>query len=301
MILCSPPIAHGAGMPAATTLDCGQIQSAILGYSVAYCVDLPADYSSSTSKRYPVLYFLHGLFENERDWAERGGKDILDGMLAKGELQPFIIVCPDAGKTFYVNSLDGKVRYEDFFVQEFIPYIDHHYRTIASPAERGLFGVSMGGFGSLHIGLRHAGLFGAVSAQSAALLPKLPNPFPDTGRWHYYGQLLEGPFGSPINEPYFEANNPIDLAEHPDTFQNLKLYFDCGNHDRYGFEEGNELLDQTLTAKHFPHQFTLRDGDHGWSYEEEYMHYALQFHGEEFQRAMASATAAVTPTGRRSK
>ncbi|HEY6291978.1 MAG TPA: alpha/beta hydrolase family protein [Terriglobia bacterium] len=274
-----------------TTLDCGQTQSTILGRGVNYCVALPADYASS-NKRYPVLYFLHGMFEDERSWAERGGKEILDGMLAKGQLGPFLVVMPDAGKTFYINSFDGKVRYEDFFVQELIPYIDQHYRTVAQPAERGLFGISMGGFGSLHIGLRHADLFGAVSAQSAALLPKFPNPFPATRRWQFYAQVLQGPFGSPLNEAYFEANNPITLAEHPEAFKGLKLYFDCGDHDRYGFQEGNQLLDQALTSKHFPHQFTLRDGDHGWEYEAQYMQYALLFHWQAFQEASPPASAA---------
>ncbi|HEV2426174.1 MAG TPA: alpha/beta hydrolase-fold protein [Terriglobia bacterium] len=292
--------AHGASAPGATTLDCGEVQSTILGRSVSFCADLPADYATST-KRYPVLYFLHGLFENERSWAERGGKDILDGMLAKGELEPFIVVCPDAGKTFYVNSYDGKVRYEDFFVQEFIPYIEQHYRTVATRAGRGLFGVSMGGFGSLHIGFRHANLFGAVSAQSAALLPKLPNPFPATRRWQFYAQLLQEPFGSPLNEAYFEANNPIDLAEHSDTFKGLRLYFDCGDHDRYGFLEGNQDLDKILTAQHFPHEFAAREGDHGWSYEEDYMHFALQFHSQEFHQALASAKAPGSTAGGRSK
>lgn len=268
----------------ATTLDCSQVQSTILGRAVNYCVALPADYAAS-NKRYPVLYFFHGMFEDERSWAERGGKELLDGMLAKGQLGPFLVAMPDAGKTFYVNSFDGKDRYEDFFVQEFIPYIDQHYRTIAHSAGRGLFGVSMGGFGSLHIGLRHANLFGAVSAQSAALLPKFPNPFPATRRWQFYAQVLQGPFGSPLNEAYFEANNPITLAEHPETFQNLKVYFDCGDHDRYGFQEGNQLLDQVLTSKHFPHQFTLRNGDHGWSYEADYMQYALLFHWQAFQQS----------------
>lgn len=298
-LVSSPALARAAGKPGATTLDCGQIQSAILGYPVAYCADLPADYSASSTKHYPVLYVLHGLFENERDWAERGGKDILDGMLDKGELQPFIVVTPDAGRTFYVNSYDGKVRYEDFFVQEFIPYIDQHYRTIANPAERGLFGISMGGFGSLHIGFRHPDLFGAVSAQSAALLPKFPNPLPATGRWQHYAQLLQAPFGSPLNESYFESTNPIDLAEHPDSFRNLKLYFDCGDHDRYGFLEGNQLLDHILTEQHFPHEFAVRDGDHGWSYEDGYMHFALQFHNQEFQQALASSK--TTTAGGRSK
>ena len=299
VLVCAAPESafSGGAAQSPTTLDCSQIQSTILGRAVNYCVALPADYASS-SQRYPVLYILHGMFEDERSWAERGGKDVLDGLLAKAQIGPFLVVTPDAGKTFYVNSLDGKVRYEDFFTKEFIPYIDQHYRTLAQPAERGLFGISMGGFGSLHIGLRHADLFGAVSAQSAALLPKFPNPFPATHRWQFYAQVLQGPFGSPLNEAYFEANNPITLAEHPENFRNLKLYFDCGDHDRYGFQEGNELLDQVLTSKHFPHQFTLRNGDHGWSYEGDYMQYALLFHWQLFQQSGGRADASNPGSGR---
>ena len=293
-----PPLQASPGPPQGpTALDCGQVQSTILGRAVSYCVALPADYASS-AKRYPVLYYFHGMFEDERSWSERGGKEVLDGMLAKGDIGSFLVAMPDAGKTFYVNSFDGKDRYEDFFTQEFIPYIDQHYRTITRRDDRGLFGVSMGGFGSLHIGLRHPELFSAVSAQSAALLPKLPNPFPATRRWQFYAQLLQGPFGSPLNEAYFEANNPITQAEHPETFQNLKLYFDCGNHDRYGFQEGNQLLDQELTAKHFAHEFVLRDGDHGWNYEADYMHYALSFHWENFQQGLATAAPAAPKHGR---
>ncbi|HXJ94311.1 MAG TPA: alpha/beta hydrolase family protein [Terriglobia bacterium] len=287
------------GQPAgATTLDCSEIQSAILGRAVNYCVALPADYASSNN-RYPVLYFLHGLFENERSWADRGGKEILDGMLAKGQLGPFLMVMPDAGKTFYVNSFDGKVRYEDFFIQELVPYVDQHYRTIARPAERGIFGISMGGYGALHLAMRHPDIFGSVSTQSAALLPKFPDPLPTTGHWAFYAHLLEAAFGSPINGPYFEANNPLSLAEHPETFQNLKLYFDCGDQDRYGFDVGNKLLDQILTAKHFPHEYSLRSGGHGWDYEAQYMQYPLLFQWNVFEHANGTAAAAAGRGGRK--
>ena len=282
----------------ATTLDCSEVQSAILGRGVNYCVALPADYASS-GKRYPVLYYLHGMFENERSWAERGGQEILDGMLAKGQLGPFLVVMPDAGKTFYVNSFDGKVRYEDFFIQELVPYVDQHYRTIAQLAKRGIFGISMGGYGALHLAMRHPDIFGSVSAQSAALLPKFPNPLPTEGRWGFYARVLQGPFGEPLNEAYFDANNPITLAEHPETFENLKMYFDCGDHDRYGFDAGNQLLDQILTSKHFPHEYTLREGGHGWDYEAQYMQYPLLFEWNVFEHANGTATAAAARGGRK--
>lgn len=278
------------GAPGATTLDCSSIESAILGRAVRYCVDLPADYASS-STRYPTLYFLHGLFEDERSWADRGGKEILDTMLAHGEIGNFIVVLPDAGKTFYVNSYDGKDRYEDFFIQELVPAVDKRYRTIARRDMRAVSGTSMGGFGALHYGMRHPDVFGAASAQSAALIPKFPNPLPTEGRWGFYARVLQGPFGSPLNEAYFDTQNPLTLAEHPESFAGLKLYFDVGDHDRYGFEEGNELLDKILTDKRFPHTFALRPGGHGWSYLADYMKYDLQFHWQAFEAAEARTAA----------
>lgn len=276
--------------PAATTLDCGTVPSTILGHDVGVCVDLPSDYNSSGDRRYPVLYCLHGLFENERSWGERGGKEILDGLVSGGDVGPFIVVLPDGGRSFYVNSFDGRERYEDFFIQELVPAMDKKYRTIPTPAERGVAGTSMGGYGALHLAMRHPEVFGSASSQSAALLPTLPHPLPTEGRWGHYASILREPFGNPLNESWWDANNPLKLAEDPSKFAHLKLYFDCGDQDRYGFNEGAAALDKILTEKGFPHEYHLRSGGHGWSYLADYMKYAL-----EFQWACFSAGGAKKP------
>jgi S-formylglutathione hydrolase FrmB len=268
-----------------TTNECEAVPSAILGRPVRVCVALPADYRSDTSKRYPVLYFLHGLFENETSWSERGGEQVLDDLLNQGQVGKFLVVLPDGGRDFYVDSMDGHERYEDFFIQELVPAIDQKYRTIPNAAARGISGSSMGGYGALHLGMRHPDVFGSASAHSAALLPKFPNPLPTEGRWGFYARVLQGPFGSPLNEAYWEANNPLTLAEHPENFRNLKLYFDCGDQDRYGFNEGAGLLDQILTAHGFPHEYHLRPGGHGWAYLDQYMKYSLLFHWKYFESA----------------
>ena len=277
--------------PAAAEVQCDAVPSAILGHSVSVCVSLPPSYATS-QKRFPTLYFLHGLFENERSWSDRGGAQILEGLRAQGEAGEFIVVLPDGGKTFYINSFDGHERYEDFFISELVPWVDRKFRTIAAPPARGISGTSMGGFGALHIAMEHPDVFGSVSAHSAALIPKIPDPLPSEGRWGFYAKVLQAPFGSPINNEYFDRNNPLTLAGEPGRFRQLKLYFDCGESDRYGFEAGARALHEKLRAAGFPHEFALRPGDHGWSYLNQYLKYSILFHWQCFAQVGKPAVAA---------
>jgi S-formylglutathione hydrolase FrmB len=275
---------------ASARVDCDSISSAILGRAVDYCIALPLGYDAGAG-RFPVLYYLHGLFEHDGSWRDRSGQQTWESLMTQGKIGKFIVVMPEGGKSFYVNSYDGKNRYEDFFIQEFIPAIDRKYRTIASREARGISGVSMGGFGALHLAMQHPDVFGAASAHSAALIEKFPNPLPTEGRWGFYARVLQEPFGSPLNEAYFDANNPLTLAGHPNRFARLKLYFDCGDQDRYGFDEGTRKLDQILTSQGFPHQFALRPGNHGWSYLDQYLHFSLEFHWQVFSQAGGASAA----------
>jgi S-formylglutathione hydrolase FrmB len=277
--------------PSGAEVTCEAVPSAILGRSVNVCVSLPPSYSSGT-KRFPALYFLHGLFENERSWSERGGLYILLDLWGKGEAGEFIVVLPDGGKSFYINAYGGHERYEDFFMTELVPWVDGKFRTIASPAARGISGVSMGGYGALHIGMEHPEVFGSASAHSPALIPQIPNPLPPEGRWGFYARVLQVPFGSPLNHDWFDRNNPLTLAARPARFRQLKLYFDCGESDRYGFDAGAKLLHEKLQAAGFSHEFALRPGDHGWSYLNQYLKYSILFHSKCFAGAGKPSLAA---------
>jgi len=261
-------------------------------------VALPPEYGSSAA-RYPTLYFLHGLFENQRSWSERGGQQVLEGLWDQGEVGKFLVVLPDGGKSFYVNSISGHERYEDFFIRELVPTLERKYRTVPNARARGISGTSMGGYGALHLGMSHPDVFGSASAHSAALIPRIPNPTPAEGRWGFYARILQSPFGSPLNESYWDQNNPLTLAERPERFGQLKLYFDCGDRDRYGFEEGARLLHEKLQAKAFPHEFSLRSGDHGWSYLNQYLKFSLLFHWRWFEQAERNLPASVQEGGSR--
>ena len=113
------------------TVNCESISSNILDHAVDYCIALPPGYDSGAG-RYPVLYFLHGLFEHDTSWRDHSGQQTWESLMNKGTIGKFIVVMPEGGESFYVNSFDGRERYEDFFIQEFVPAIDHKYRTIAT-------------------------------------------------------------------------------------------------------------------------------------------------------------------------
>jgi enterochelin esterase-like enzyme len=218
------------------------------------------------------------LFENEKRWTERGGKAVMDGLIAQKKIGESVVAIPDGGRSFYTNSYDGAKKYEDFVIQEFIPYIEKNYRIKPGPKWRVLSGSSMGGYGALKIGMRHASMFNSISAHSAVLIDKFPETIEPGTRQARYLQILEGPFGKPFRREFWESENPIRLAEHPAKFSGLRLYFDCGDHDRYGFDEGARALHQILESKGFPHEFAILPGDHGWEYLKEHMHRSLEFH-----------------------
>ena len=271
--------------------ECRSAPSKILGHPVPYCVILPPSYDSK-NQRYPILYFLHGLGSNAQLLIDQGGMDLVNDLWAQNKIGEFLIVTPDAGRSFYINSRDGKVRYEDFFIREFIPYIESHYRVRSDRQSRGISGVSMGGYGSLHLALRHAQLFGSVSAHSAALVANLPSG----GMSGYQGamllRVLGTAFGSPPDPAYWKQNSPFTIVSRElvtraevapvGNATGLQIYFDCGTEDEYGFNVGAQAFHDLLDARHIPHEFHLYPGGHDWSYVAEHFAASLEFHSRAF-------------------
>src|SRR5437867_6040027 len=125
-------------IPAGSRVEYKTFQSKLLGRELRYGLYLPPSYDNST-RRYPVLYFLHGMFENEMRWSTRGGTDLmLDRMIAEGKIGEFIVALPNGGTSFYTNTRDGSEKWEDMIVSEFVPMIESSYRVDASRAARGI-------------------------------------------------------------------------------------------------------------------------------------------------------------------
>lgn len=256
--------------------ECLTAPSKILGHSVPYCVFFPPSYFTQKTRRFPVLYYLHGLGGNEQMLLNSGGWNLVQGLWAQHKIGQFLIVTPDGGRSFFINSQDGRVRYEDFFIQEFIPFIEKQYRVRTGRASRAIGGISMGGYGALHIAFSHPELFAAVSAHSAALIAKLPAMLASDAPQPLQTRILGAAFGIPLDPRFWNLNNPITLARTA-KLAGLSIYFDCGTEDDYGFNVGAEALHRVLLARHIPHEFHLYPGGHNWRYFAQHLPASLEF------------------------
>src|SRR5580693_5889216 len=207
---------------AQSRIDCNALNSRILKHPVHYCVYLPASYDAGAAthppRSYPVLYFLHGLGDNEQTLFNSGGWTLLDDLRQRHKIGEFLIAAPEGGRSFYINSADGTVRYSDFFLQEFLPLIESRYRVSKGRSNRAISGISMGGYGALRFAFSHPELFSAVSAQSAALITESPEEL-DTAATSGapLGKLLATVFGSPIAVQHWKDNSPFVLAARNQT------------------------------------------------------------------------------------
>ncbi len=273
---------------AQSRIDCDALNSRILKHAVHYCVYLPDGYDSGADQRpvhaYPVLYFLHGLGDNERTLFNSGGWTLLDDLRQQHKMGKFLIVAPEGGRTFYINSADGSVRYSDFFLQEFIPLIETKYRIRKGRNNRAISGISMGGYGALRFAFAHPETFSAVSAQSAALITESPHELDTAARSGApLGKMLAVVFGSPIDAAHWKENSPFILAgKNQAGLRRLAIYFNCGQDDNYGFEKGAATLHLQLQKEGVKHEYRPYPGAHSLSYFLDHFTEVMEFHSRAF-------------------
>jgi enterochelin esterase-like enzyme len=136
-------------------------------------VYLPPGYAKQVHRRYPVVYALHGYFIGADQWShEIHVPQTLEGAFALGASE-MIVVLPDAHTSYNGSMYSSSVTtgdFENFIARDLVAYIDGHYRTIPARSSRGLVGHSMGGYGVLRIGMRHADVFGSLYVMSPCCL-----------------------------------------------------------------------------------------------------------------------------------
>ncbi|MBU1937469.1 alpha/beta fold hydrolase, partial [bacterium] len=293
LLLTFAAIAYGQG----TVVD-DSFYSNALGETRMVDVYLPEGYYGDTT-RYNVIYFLHGAGGNQDSYEFLIG--ILDSLIGNGIIEPVIVVKPDgtAGpfqNSMYTNSeLNGAV--EDYIVVDLIGYIDSHYRTRTSRDKRVIMGHSMGGVGTMRLGLKHPDLFRGWASHCCRINPEPDDfwishvltenggsgPYDPNAGWFTRGAYSMAAAYSPNldNPPYF-VDFPLDndgnwvdsthakwLLQYPACNPPLEpdvysqaIYFDCGTQDELGNYPTNLAFIDTLNARSLAYEFQSFDGGH---------------------------------------
>jgi S-formylglutathione hydrolase FrmB len=273
----------------------GRLTSAALGVDKAYRVWLPAAYDRD-QRRYPVVYMLHGLGGNERDWTDAG--DLAAAATTIG--LDAIVVMPDGDSSFYADWArpvdraecqrnpfsddEGaptycveRAAYETYVVRDLIAHVDSTYRTIPRRDGRGIGGLSMGGFGALSLAMRHRDLFAAAASHSGvdALLYAGPHPYVagkvellrDPTQWgrgmEPLGGYIRGIFGPDIAN--WDAHDPAHLVTTLAPGE-LALYLDCGTEDGLALHDGAQYVHDLLIARGVSHDWYLGPGRHDFDF-----------------------------------
>lgn len=267
---------------------------------------LPPGYDSSPRRRYPVLYLLHGYTDSDGRWFGLEGKHFvhvptaMDKAWAAGAA-PMIIVMPNAytryqGSMYSSSATTGD--WEAFVARDLVAHVDGHYRTLAQREARGLAGHSMGGYGTVRIGMKYPEVFSALyamspccmaanlapnaemAAQAAAIrddadLAKasfgLKALFASAAAWSPNPgkppRYLDLPMvdGKPVPEVIaaWAANAPLSMVHQyiPQLRRYNGISIDAGDRDT-GIAATVRSLDQVLSAYGVAHEAAIYDGDH---------------------------------------
>lgn len=261
------------------------IKSKVTGQEHNYSVYLPPGYEHS-QRSYPVLYLLHGYSDNETAWTQFGEvQQTVNRAIAKREIPPMIIVMPDAKVTWYINSYDGKNRYEDMFFQEFIPQIEKEYRIRSNKEFRAVSGLSMGGYGALVWAIKHSEIFGACAAFSAAVYTN--NEITDylsKGEKEWFTNVYGNQTDRDELPAHWAEYSVLHLVNEMSKkeLDRVKYYIDCGDDD-FLFR-GNAALHIAMREKGVRHEYRVRNGKHNWTYWRSNLIHGLKFVGDVFRR-----------------
>jgi S-formylglutathione hydrolase len=271
-------------------------------------VYLPPSYNSEPTRRYPVVYMLHGFTDSDLKWFGGPGgwmdlKAVADEAMTSGVSKEMILVVPNANNAFHGSFYSSSVTtgdWENFIARDLVSYIDQHYRTIAKPESRGLAGHSMGGYGTIRIGLKHSDIFSSIYALSPCCLMPMDSGGErvkaSAANIHSLGDADKADFftllifsisaawsPNPNNPPFYidlpfgesapvqtvlqkwVANAPMVLIDQsiPDLKSLHAIAFDAGARDEFkAIPASLVILDRELKTYNIPHTYETYDGTH---------------------------------------
>ncbi|RYD95556.1 MAG: esterase family protein [Sphingobacteriales bacterium] len=256
----------------AAKVDTVKTYSDAMHKTIKAVVITPDDYNPT--KKYPVLYILHGYGGNYGGWV-----DDFPVVKPMADQYNMIMVCADgAVSSWYFDSpVDKSWKYETYVTTELVGWIDKHYSTTQNKSGRAIMGLSMGGHGALYLTMKHQSVFGAAGSMSGGVDIR---PFPNN--WDISKRL-----GTLEQQPKnWEDNTVINLVGLLKPDNHPALLIDCGTKDF--FYNVNVAFHEKLLKNNISHDFTVRDGGHDVAYWSNSINYQLLFMHLFFEKGQAN-------------
>ena len=242
-----------------------------LNTTVTYDILLPRDYNENTTKRYPVVYCLHGYGDDHTSW---------NGTYMKGEakitsleddgLEPMIYVFPNGWKTYWCDRYDGTFPYMTMLATELVPLIDSTYRTKADRGHRAITGYSMGAFGAMATAMKHPDLFSMSAPLSMSFRTDEQYMTESQSGWdNQWGKVFGGVgmSGEARLTDYYKAHCPLHqfTAENKSKYSSVHWFITCGD-DEQQLLFANDDLHALMRENGYAHEYRVGNGGHSTSY-----------------------------------
>lgn len=260
------------------------MQSKVLNAIRHYCIYLPTGYDKEPEKHYPVLYLLHGFTDDHTAWSEKGQlQTVVDELIGTGEIQPMIVIMPEAGGSDVKNVWNGYFNmagwpYEQFFFEEFIPTIEQQYRIIGDKEHRAISGLSMGGGGSVSYAQKHPEMFSSCYDFSGWLSMEASSELK--------GKAEAGDKVAMVQYAVAENSCLSFLKKADETTLNklrtVKWFVDCGDDDF--LLDLNLAFYQLMRDAKIKTELRVRNGQHNWEYWHTGLRISLPFASRNFEK-----------------
>jgi S-formylglutathione hydrolase FrmB len=208
----------------------------------------------------PVVYLLHGHGGGEWDWLRAGGaRETAIRLVEAGVLPPLHLVTPGVGNSWYVDGPEPHGPVATVLLDELMPTAEQ--ALAVDPERRAIIGLSMGGFGALHLGLRQPEQWRFIGALSPAIFT------PESSFSDLQLHLFSGAFGEPFEADRYAAAEPF--ARVPDLAQTASppaFYLSCGVDDYFGLDAGTRAFGAALADAGVPATVQIRPGRHDWAF-----------------------------------
>lgn len=224
------------------------IESELLDHPLAFRVYTPPCYLEHAEQLYPVLYLIHGQTYNADQWDRLGADEAADALIASGDVVAFLIVMP-ADESHFTQPANNA--FDESVVEELLPWIEDHYRTLAERRYRAVGGLSRGASWAIHLALTHPELFGALGGHSPPVFQE------DASR-------IRGWLDS------------IPALLMP------RIWLDIGERDQRAILESAIWFEGLLDERDIPHEWSLFTGDHSEDYWSSHVEQYLRWYAAEW-------------------